>query len=115
MNQNELAGDVVKWVYRLPPAQLSSPLASVAAADAYATVKSWSRLKRWTRTGNWGNAEYLRLAYGAIAERHLHSDNNSSAKSEFEMLWRSAAGLSEGVPDHQLSLARLATKSQLAN
>jgi hypothetical protein len=73
MNQNGLAGDVVKWVDKLPPAQLSSPPASVAVADAYATVKNWSRLKRWTRTGNWGDAEYLRLAYGAIAERHLRS------------------------------------------
>src|SRR6476620_7694382 len=115
MNQNELAGDVVKWIDKLPPAQLSSPLASVAVADAYATVKNWSRLKRWTRTGNWGDAAYLRLAYGAIAERHLRSDNDSSAKSEFETLWQSAAGLSEGMPDHELMLARLATKSQLAN
>jgi hypothetical protein len=73
MNQNGLAGDVVKWVDKLPPARLSSPPASVAVADAYATVKNWSRLKRWTRTGNWGDAEYLRLAYDAIAERHLRS------------------------------------------
>ena len=115
MNQNGLAGDVVKWVDKLPPAQLSSPPASVAVADAYATVKNWSRLKRWTRTGNWGDAEYLRLAYGAIAERHLRSGNDSSAKSEFETLWQSAAELSEEVPDHELMLARLATKSQLAN
>jgi hypothetical protein len=56
----------------------------------------------------------LRLACGAIAERHLRSGNDSSAKSEFETLWQSAAGLSEGVPDHELMLARLATKSQLA-
>jgi thioredoxin-like negative regulator of GroEL len=115
MNQNGLAGDVVKWVDKLPPAQLSSPPASVAVADAYATVKNWSRLKRWTRTGNWGDAEYLRLAYGAIAERHLRSDKDSSAKSEFETLWQSAAGLSEDVPDHELMLARLATKSELTN
>ncbi len=114
MNQNGLAGDVVKWVDKLPPAQLSSPPASVAVADAYATVKNWSRLKRWTRSGNWGDAEYLRLAYGAIAERHLRSGNDSSAKSEFETLWQSAAELSEDVPDHELMLARLATKSQLA-
>src|ERR1700756_266876 len=36
MNQNGLAGDVVKWVDKLPPAQLSSPPACVAVADAYA-------------------------------------------------------------------------------
>src|SRR5712675_45415 len=105
MNQNGLAADVVKWVDKLPPARLSSPPASVAVADAYATVKNWSRLKRWTRTGNWGDAEYLRLAYDAIAERHLRSGNNSSAKSEFETLWQSAAELSEEGPDHELMLA----------
>jgi lipopolysaccharide biosynthesis regulator YciM len=115
MNQNGLAGDVVKWVDKLSSAQLSSPPASVAVADAYATVKNWSRLKRWTRSGNWGDAEYLRLAYGAIAERHFRSDNDSNTKSEFETLWQSAADLSEDVPDHELRLARLATKWQLAS
>ena len=115
MNQNGLGGDVVKWVDKLPPAQLSSPRASVAVADAYATVKNWSRLNRWTRSGNWGDAEYLRLAYGATAERHLRSGNDSSAKSEFETLWRSAAELSEDVPERELMLARLATKWQLTN
>src|ERR1043166_1439182 len=105
MNQNGLAGDVVKWVDKLSPARLSSPPASVAVADAYGTVKNWLRLKRWTRTGNWGDAEYLRLAYGATAERHLRSGNDSSAKSEFETLWRSAAELSEDVPERELMLA----------
>jgi thioredoxin-like negative regulator of GroEL len=84
-------------------------------ADAYATTKNWSRLKRWTRSGNWGDAEYLRLAYGAIAERHLRSSNDSNTKSEFETLWQSAVQLSQDVPDHELVLARLATKSQLPN
>src|SRR6476620_9078865 len=111
MNQNGLAGDVVKWVDKLPPAQLSLPPASVAVADAYATVKNWSRLKRWARTGNWGDAEYLRLAYSAIAERHLRSGNDSG----FEKLWQSAAELSGDVPERELMLARLATKWQLAN
>src|SRR5437762_718267 len=115
MNQNGLAGDVAKWVDKLPPARLSSPPASVAVADAYATVKNWSRLKRWTRTGNWGDAEYLRLAYDAIAERHLRSGNDSSANSEFETLWQSVAELSEDMPERELMLARLATKWQLAN
>src|SRR5215211_3203319 len=115
MDQNGLAGDVVKWVDKLPAARLNSPPASVAVADAFATVKNWSRLERWTRTGKWGDAEYLRLAYGAIAERHLHSGNSSNANSEFEMLWQSAAALSEDVPERELMLARLATKWQLAN
>jgi lipopolysaccharide biosynthesis regulator YciM len=115
MNQNGLAGDVVKWVDKLPPARLSSPPASVAVADAYATVKNWSRLKRWTRSGNWGDAEYLRLAHGAIAQRHLRSGSGSNANSEFETLWQSADELSKSEPERELTLARLATKWQLAN
>jgi Tfp pilus assembly protein PilF len=113
MNHNGLAGDVVKWIDKLPPARLSSPPASVVIADAYATVKNWSRLKRWTTTGNWGDVEYLRLAYGAIAERHLRSVNESNTQTKFETLWQSAAELSKDLPDHELMLARLATKLQL--
>src|SRR5438445_4197096 len=33
MNQNGLAGDVVKWIDKLPSAHLGSPPTSVAAAD----------------------------------------------------------------------------------
>ena len=115
MNQNGLAGDVVKWVDKLPPAPLSSPPASVAVAEAYATVKNWSRLKRWTIKGNWSDAEYLCIAYHAIAERHLRSGSDSKANSEFEKLWQSADASSRNEPEHELTLARLATKWQLAN
>jgi len=115
MNQNGLAGDVVKWVDKLPPARLSSPPASVAVAEAYATVKNWARLKRWTIKGNWSDAEYLRPAYHAIAARHLRSGSDSKANSEFEKLWQAADESSRNEPEHQLTLARLATKWQLAN
>ena len=111
MNQNGLAGDVVKWIDKLGTAKLNSPPASVAVADAYATVKNWSRLNRWTGTGNWGDDEYLRLAYDAIAERHLRSGNDS----QFETLWQSAAKLSGNEPERELTLARLATKWQLTS
>src|SRR6266496_3199215 len=113
MNQNGLAGDVVKWVDKLPPARLSSPPASVAVADAYATVKNWSRLKRWTRTGLWGDSEYLRLAYQAIATRQSRSRSSGIADTEFETLWRSAERLASEQPEHELTLARLASKWEL--
>ena len=76
MNQNGLAGDVVKWIDKLPAAELNSPPAAVAVADAYATAKNWSRLKRWTHTpatSEWGDSKYLRLAYQAIATRQSQS------------------------------------------
>jgi hypothetical protein len=113
MNQNGLAADVVKWIDKLPPAELSSPAVSAAVADAYATVKNWSRLKRFTRTGSWGDAEYLRFAFQAIAVQRLRSGSDSSATSEFKKVWQSAYDLSENDSQRQLTLARLATKWQL--
>src|SRR5438067_12828805 len=115
MNQNGLAGDVVKWVDKLPTGRLNSPPPSVAVADAYATVKNWPRLKHWTRTGTWGHAEYLRLAYGAIAERHFRSRSGSRTNSEFETIWQSADGLSLSRPERELTPPLLATQRQLAN
>jgi hypothetical protein len=115
MNQNGLAGDVVKWIDKLPAAQLSSPPTSIAVADAYAVVKNWSRLKRWTRTGMWGDSEYLRLAYLAIATRQSQSRSGGTANTEFETLWRSAEQLTNEQPEHELALARLASKWELEN
>jgi Tfp pilus assembly protein PilF len=115
MNQNGLAGDVVKWIDRLPAAQLSSPPISIAVADAYAVVKNWSRLKRWTRTGTWADSEYLRLAYQAIATRQSQSRSGGTANTEFETLWRSAEQLTNEQPEHELALARLASKWKLEN
>jgi len=115
MNQNGLAGDVVKWIDKLPAAELTSPPTSIAVADAYATGKNWSRLKRWTRTGTFGDFEYLRLAYQAIAARQPQGRNGGAASTEFETLWRSAEQLTTEQPEHELALARLASKWEFDN
>jgi hypothetical protein len=112
MNQNGLAGDVVKWIDKLPAAELNSTPTAVAVADAYATTKNWSRLKRWTRTGTWGDSEYLRLAYQAIATRQSRP-RTGNATDEFETLWRSAEQSANEQPEHELALARLASKWDL--
>src|SRR5205809_413484 len=112
MNHNGLAGDVVKWIDKLPAAELNSPPAAVAVADAYATTKNWSRLKRWTRTGAWGDSKYLRLAYQAIATRQSRP-RTGNASDEFETLWRSAEQSANEQPEHELALARLASKWEL--
>ena len=112
MNQNGLAGDVVKWIDKLPATQLSSTATSVEVADAYATVKNWPRLKRWTRAGTWGESEYLRLAYQAIATRQSRSRSGNPG-TEFESLWHSAEQLANEQPERELTLARLASKWEL--
>jgi thioredoxin-like negative regulator of GroEL len=113
MNQNGLAGDVVKWIEKLPLAQLSSPPTAVAIADAYAMTKNWSRLKRWTHTGTWGEGDYLRFAYQAIATQKSRPRTGGAASGEFESLWQSAVQLTTHGPERELVLARLASKWEL--
>ena len=110
MNQNGLAGDVVKWIDKLPADKLTFPSVSIAVADAYADVKNWSRLKRWTRSGSWSDSEYLRLAYQAIAARQ---SRRTAEDAEFEALWRSAEQATKALPERELDLAHLASKWNL--
>src|SRR5436190_3078519 len=90
MNENGLAEDVVKWIDKLSKDELISPPVSVAVAAAYANTRNWSRLRRWTGAGSWGESDYLRIAYQAIATRQSPSRNSGTVHAEFERLWRSA-------------------------
>jgi Tfp pilus assembly protein PilF len=110
MNQNGLAGDVVKWADKLPSDKLTFPPVSIAVADAYADVKNWSHLKRWTRSGSWDQSDYLRLGYQAIAARQ---SRRTAEDTEFEALWRSAEQATKALPERELDLAHLASKWNL--
>jgi thioredoxin-like negative regulator of GroEL len=110
MNQNGLTAEVVKWIDKLPAGKLTSPPTTVAVADAYANAKNWTRLKRWTRKGMWGESDYLRLAYQAIATRQSRQE---SADTESHSLWRAAERSTNGQPERELVLARLASKWDL--
>jgi len=110
MNRNGLTGEAVKWIEKLPAEKLTAPPAAVAVADAYANAKNWMRLKRWTRKGMWGEADYLRLAYQAIATRQSRQDG---ADTEFHALWRAAEQSTHDQPERVLVLARLVSKWNL--
>jgi thioredoxin-like negative regulator of GroEL len=110
MNQNGLTGEVVKWIEKLPAEKLSSPPASIAVADAHANAKNWTRLKRWTRAGMWGESDYLRLGYQAIATRQ---SRRAGGDTEFRALWRAAERSTNDQPERELVLARLASKWNL--
>ena len=111
MNNNGLAGEVLKWMDKLPAALTAKPPAAIAVAEAFAEVKNWSRLKRWTRSGSWGDVEYLRLGYQAFGARQ---SRQSSADAEFESLWHAAERAANEQPDREVKLARLATRWNLS-
>jgi tetratricopeptide (TPR) repeat protein len=111
MNKNGLTGELVKWIEKLPAEKLTSPPAAIVVADAYANAKNWTRLKRWTRKGMWGESDYLRFAYQAIATR----ESRENDRDEFVKLWRTAEQSTKGQPERELILARLALKWNLEN
>jgi hypothetical protein len=79
-------------------------------ADAFANSKNWTHLKRWTRKGPWGESDYVRVAYQAIATRQLRQE---STDSEFRTLWHSAVQSANYQPEREIVLARLASKWNL--
>lgn len=111
MIQNDLAAEVIDWMDKLPAASTDRPPPAVAVAAAFAELKNWSRLRRWTRSESWGDDDYLRLGYQALAAHQLRQ---SSSDAEFDPLWRTAVHAAFNQPDHEIKLARLASKWNLA-
>jgi len=111
MNENGMASEVIKWMEKLPADTTDHPPPAIAVAASFAQLKNWSRLRRWTRSESWGNDDYLRLAYQGFA---AHQARQSSADAEFDTLWREALHAASDRPDHELRLARLASKWNLA-
>jgi len=110
MNENGMAAEVIKWMDKLPADMTDRPPPAIAIAAAFAELKNWSRLRRWTRSESWGSEDYLRLAYQTFA---AHQSRQSSSDAEFETLWRAAQHAAADEPDHEIKLARLASKWNL--
>ena len=111
MNENGLSVEVTKWMDKLPATTTDKAPAAIAIAAAFAEQKNWSRLRRWARSGSWGEDDYLRLAYQALAARQ---SRQSSSDAEFESLWRAALHAVADQPEHEVKLARLASRWNLA-
>ncbi|HST30220.1 MAG TPA: tetratricopeptide repeat protein [Chthoniobacterales bacterium] len=111
MNENGMASEVIKWMEKLPADATNHPPPSIAIAAAFAELKNWSRLRRWTRSESWGNDDYLRLAYQGFA---AHQARQSGADAEFDTLWHEAVRAATDHPDHELRLARLASRWNLS-
>jgi predicted Zn-dependent protease len=110
MNGNGMSAEVLRWMEKLPPEKSSNPPPAVEVADAFAAQKNWSRLRRWTKSANWGESEYLRLAYQAYAKQQARQ---GGADEESVSLWHDAERACDENPEHEIRLARLASKWKL--
>ena len=108
MNANRMSADVLRWMEKLPSEKTSGPPAAIEVADAFSAQKNWARLRRWTKGGDWGESEYLRLAYQAYARQQSRPEG-----TEAESLWHEAERACEENPEREIRLARLASKWNL--
>jgi predicted Zn-dependent protease len=110
MNSNGMSAEVLRWMEKLPPEKTANPPPAIEVADVFAAQKNWSRLRRWTKSADWGDSEYLRLAYQAYARQQSRQEG---ADAESVSLWHDAERACEENPDHEIRLARLASKWNL--
>jgi hypothetical protein len=110
MNGNGMSAEVLRWIEKLPPEKTVNPPPAIEVADAFAAQKNWSRLRRWTKSTNWGDSEYLGLAYQAYARQQSRQEG---ADAESVSLWHDAERACEENPEHEIRLARLASKWNL--
>src|SRR5207248_10877028 len=88
----------------------ANPPPAIEVAAAFTAQKNWSRLRRWTKGSNWGDSEYLRLAYQAYAKQQSRQEGTDA---ESASLWHDAERACEEYPEREIRLARLATKWNL--
>jgi Tfp pilus assembly protein PilF len=110
MNGNGMSAEVLRWMEKLPPEKTANPPPAIEVADAFAVQKNWARLRRWTKSTTWGDSEYLGLAYQAYARQQSRQEG---ADAESVSLWHDAERACEENPEHEIRLARLASKWNL--
>ena len=108
MNANGMSAEVLRWMEKLPAEKTANPPAAVEVADALSAQKNWARLRRWTKGSDWGESEYLRLAYQAYARQQSRQEG-----AEAESVWHDAERACEENPEREIRLARLASKWNL--
>src|SRR5438874_2826952 len=108
MNANGMSADVLRWMEKLPPEKTANPPAAIEVADAFSAQKNWTRLRRWTKGDDWGESEYLRLAYQAYARQQSRQEG-----TEAESVWHNAERACQENPEREIRLARLASKWNL--
>lgn len=105
-----MAADVLRWTDRLPAEETTKAPVAIEIADAMSLQKHWTRLRRWTHNGSWGEDDYLRLGYQAYATRQIRQH---SSDAEFGSLWQAAERACDENAEHQIRLARLASRWNL--
>jgi predicted Zn-dependent protease len=90
----------IDFARTLPDETLSKWPVPLAVAEAYAKLADWAALERWVKNKNWGQFEFMRHGYLALALR----EQDKSVASDQE--WTTAQKEAEGQPQFLSMLTR---------
>jgi lipopolysaccharide biosynthesis regulator YciM len=85
-----LTPDALAWLQSLPPNIQTNPPAAVLAVQCQIRLKDWQAVQDAASHENWGNMEFMRHAYLALALRQQGFYQPS--KAEWELAARAATG-----------------------
>ena len=86
MEANGFLPQAVRWLTNLPPAIQTQTPVRLALVDCDLNSTNWTALRKFTADGNWGDADFLRLAFSShswaeLGEPLMASGNWGSAVS----------------------------------
>jgi tetratricopeptide repeat protein len=79
----------IDFVRSLPPEALAKWPVPIAVAEAYATLRDWAALETWVTNKDWGQSDFMRHAYLALALRN--QDKTEAADKEWAAAEKQAA------------------------
>jgi tetratricopeptide (TPR) repeat protein len=107
MNANNLSADAVHWLTNLPNNFQAQPILRLALVNCYLTETNWIALRNFVSNSNWGETDYLRLAFLSRAWAAL--GQHVIAESD----WQAAVGETRDQPRALNSLLELAGQWQM--
>ncbi len=107
MEANGYLSETAGWLHTLPAAIQTETPVRLALVDCYLTTSNWLALRNLTSAGNWGETDFLRLAFSSHAWTELGEPFLADGN------WRSAASEANGRLGGLAALLELANRWQL--
>jgi len=63
MEENGFQSEAVRWLNTLPANVQTQPPVRLALVDGYLNTTNWPGLRNFTTSGEWGEIDFLRLAF----------------------------------------------------
>ncbi|MEO6742712.1 MAG: hypothetical protein ABIP20_20930 [Chthoniobacteraceae bacterium] len=106
MNANELSLMVAEWVRWMPQEMISRPPVCLGVSETYVHTADWQKLEDLTTMAKWGQHDFMRRAFLALALEHLDEEEDAAKE------WKEAVSAARGRADLTEHLAKFALQAK---